>query len=594
MSTDAFQTAAVPAAPIPHDIKDAETIAIIGGGMSGKVYSVATLSYLERDIERASIEELRALGDIRIVMYDKKESPYDHDKCIFFLNQPASRMSIFPDKERENDFVKWLSERRAEMPNIHSSHAHVEYERLRSSKPDPFSHERIAYEQPELYEANFFRRLDEGVSEDDTYAPRAIYGRYLKQRTEEATIVQLGRINKLLQEADATARIHFENINEYVADFNKDGERVRVLSRKDATSPAKPGITCDRLILATGHVESNILQECQTKNGYADTPFTVDEIRLAVENQKKTITEEKPKGEPILLAGTGQASLDALGVLSALNYQGEIIMVSGENIEPWPQDHKLSRTPVPNFAYQHDLLLKLKNCADSGMSENEAYRAFAKDFQDMMHCDPMIACGPNHLIQSFLAEDMRDQLKGTCNCYGDGFVDQIISLVNKHDNNSTAPDKYAMYLQFKNSGQLKLQIGRIDGQAQIVENENVNSFTVSIKDPATKETTVIQAGAILNSASMSKAALRRDGQAINPLIGKLIELNILKPCPIEAGAVTPVNRETTVLIGVADGEGPFGVPYNKDEIWEKAFGITGGIEAENRHQITADLRKDFA
>lgn len=536
------------------------SIGVIGGGMSGTLSVVRQIEEIEKFLDKSWNAHAQAAPSITINLFDIAGDPYDHPDYVFFLNQPVSRMSIYPD--RENDFMKWILEQRQKITADEAREASEHYNTLRA---EGCSEEKIALHHP----GTFFRHVIL-TADADSYMPRAIFGQYMNDRLDQAC-AKTETLNERFAQRRSRARITVNRYNEYVDGFDKKGDGFVVMG-KSPSGERMASIPVDRLVISSGHVMNELLKDLRGMAGYGDTPFTMKEITDAVQNARHT-------GLPILLAGTGQAALDALGALAALDYDGKIIAVSGEVVEPWPQDHKLMRVQPPSFPYSEQLLDTLYQCVNSNVPADEAYARFSSAFQDMMHQEAVLAVGPAHLIKALY--DAKDQISHACNSYGETFGAKILELVQSHDNNSTAPGKFSMYAMFKKKGQLDLRVGRVakcdPSEHSYAPDAKCNRFNVTITDPRTKESFTVETGGILNSASMGRAAINAEGQAYHPVIGALLSVGAIQPCPLQRGAVTPVDSTRVLLVGTSDGEGPFGVPYNRDEIFYKNSQMMAGV-----------------
>lgn len=538
----------------------ATSIGIIGGGMSGTLSLIRQIGELNDFITQGRKADLRAMPSVEINLFDVDGDPYDHPDYVFFLNQPVSRMSVFPDNAA--DFLNWIHEQRE---NIGADDAWNVSLRMSALHETGMCDEQIALEHADLFYKHVILTGDA-----DSYMPRAVFGQYMNHRLEQAC-AHAASLSNLLELAGSPARVTVNRYNAFVDGFEARGDQYIVLGTSPTGERMAP-VAADRLVISSGHVMNDLLKDLRGMAGYGDTPFTMQEIRDAVDNSRHT-------GLPILLAGTGQAALDALGALAALDYKGKIIAVSGEVIEPWPQDHKLLRVQPQSFPFPEQLLDTLYQCVSSNVPADEAYSRFSSALQDMMHQEAVLAAGPVHLITALYGA--KDQIGHACTSYGESFGAKIMELVQSHDNNSTAPGKFAMYAMFKKKGQLDLRAGRVarcdPSQHDYAPDSKCNRFNVTVTDPRTKESFSVDVGGILNSASMGRAAINADGQAYHPVIGALLSVGAIQPCPLQRGAVTPVDPARVIMVGTSDGEGPFGVPYNRDEIFYKNGQLMEGV-----------------
>jgi uncharacterized NAD(P)/FAD-binding protein YdhS len=228
-------------------------IVIIGGGVSG-----ALTAYHLRRLDQT----------IRIIVIDPRPQlglglAYSTPSLLHLLNVPAGKISALPDQP--DHFLKWL--------------------RL-----------------------NFDPNADE-----ETFAPRAIFGRYIQSLLEQTPDIQFIRATAIDCQIRATT-----------ADITLDNGQQ---------------ITADRIVLATGNFDPaplrGVSQTCLQNGTYRHNAW-----------DPNTYANLDPLS-PVTLIGTGLTAVDVLLRLRELNHRGTITALSRHAVFPHRhQPHPTLPTPV--------------------------------------------------------------------------------------------------------------------------------------------------------------------------------------------------------------------------------------------------------
>ena len=237
--------------------EDAElkTVAIIGGGVSG-----ALTAYHLRRLDKT----------VRIILIDPRPQfglglAYSTPSFRHLLNVPAGKISALP--EQPDHFLNWL------------------------------------------------RLSVDGQADEETFAPRAVFGRYIQSLLEE------------------TPDIEF--IHAVVVDCQFDGTTVVVRLENGRQ------LTADRVVLATGNFDpaplSGVAEACQRDGSYRHNAWDAD-----------TYAGLDPSG-PVALIGTGLTAVDVLLRLREIGHRGVITALSRHAV--FPHRHKphptLSEPAIP-------------------------------------------------------------------------------------------------------------------------------------------------------------------------------------------------------------------------------------------------------
>lgn len=241
--------------------------------------------------------------------------------------------------------------------------------------------------------AHFTRWLK---TDGDIFATRHQYGTYLKE----------------------TLRNTFNNVS---------GIRLQTVTDNVQHLPK----TADATIIATGHEYNDFLKELRgTPDFFCGT--------YAIADVKRLVQEKEPNH--IAIIGTGQSMVDALAVLDSIGYRGQITALSRDGVEPWPYDPRDYVTPktytpvyltpaaIQDWSSENliqSLHLECRNARNSGFAIGHLLGAI--DF------DGLRAAAPQ-----------------------ENGIERVRNIWQKIYGNPTAPDRYALFTTYKDSGRLKI------------------------------------------------------------------------------------------------------------------------------------------
>jgi hypothetical protein len=478
------------------------------------------------------------------------EGVYDHSEMLFMLNQPVYRMGIpFP---RSLEF--WLSARQNAKDENQIKEAQ---EFIEDSLNQGLTLDHIRLFFPEAYlMGSHFGPHD--------YIPRALYGDYLKDMVQQIEL-RIDAINmRYGMVQDGHKLITLEKIQVEVTNltpneqglFLLDGTQPTAEGSEKSTMTWQSGIGYDTISVATGHEQNNILEQFQGHKGYGDTPFRIQEITAVVEEARKT-------GDPIFCAGTGQAFMDFLGVVNALDFKGRIIAASGDLIEPWPRNHQRTPTPRIDHGFCHFTIESVQTILVN--HDDDKIRIIAelkKLIQAEMHCEVALTTDPQNVIATF--SHCKDTLfKPLFEGQHDDIYEEICAFFKDQDGNSTVPDRYETYRKFRENilsdgkPQLELVQGRVDNQkSHILDNGNM-LIVVKNKDG---DEIKIETSAVINTASILRVPFDPRGNPVEKISADLVAEGLavadLKSRTLKPSAAF---SERIEFLGAGRGGG-FGVP----------------------------------
>lgn len=238
-------------------------------------------------------------------------------------------------------------------------------------------------------------------SSGDTFATRHQYGEYLKETLRDTF--------------NCASGIRLETVN--------------------ACIDALPA-TADATIIATGHERNGFLTElCDTPGFFCGT-YKVDDVR-------RFIAKNNP--QHIGIIGTGQSMVDALAVLDSVGYSGRITAFSHDGIEPWPYDPADYTTPARYTA--------------AFLAPHSITDWSAESLVNLLHRECENVRQQGFAIGHLLGAIDFDALRAAAPA--ENGIQRLCEVWKKIYGNPTAPERYALFTECKNSGRLQIVKGGI-------------------------------------------------------------------------------------------------------------------------------------
>lgn len=338
---------------------------------------------------------------------------------------------------------------------------------------------------------HFTRWLEQNApgSDGDTFAPRRLYRRYLDELLETA-----------LKTAKKNGRISTQLISAAADDLapQEDGYLIRLKSGL--------AIDSDAVILATGHLQKNDLQNKIGGAGYQQSPFHKAGIARELEHAKGGIG----------IIGTGQSMMDALAALHALGTKEKITLFSRDNILPWEFDPKDFGADKPRY---HPQFLTTENLTEK--SDFAALKtAFAKEVQNAEKTGFTLG----HVLVAF---DKQAFLQHAQNHPQSAAIKKFVQLVDKYYANPTTPERFRLFQELRQSGQLEIL-------RQEVTPDNVkrdpDGFVIAGK---------IKVAHLFNSAALRRSAFDNSGRPVDKLARAADDAGLLARNPHDAASIRP-------------------------------------------------------
>lgn len=461
-------------------------VAIVGGGLTGGAIFNQTVHEYIRQLS----DDLEGTPPLTIDFYEAGGqyaygTPYDLEYPVFHLNQPASRMSIYPDDP--GHFAAWVRSKYATLSITKVAESKAEYAAARNAG---LSDAQIARTYPESY-------IVASQWGNDDFVPRIFYGGYLKdefeavRHTAEQVNAELGR---------EAIRINLHD--SFVTNVEADAEGSIRITSEEASRPQEiaQGVS-DSLVIATGHHKNPLFQQYRGHADYADSPFTMQEI-------ENIIGEDLNPKKPVFIIGTSQSMLDAMAGLEAIGFKGPIIAASTNAVEPWPYVPSLHRAERTDYTFHHLTPAAITELMEA-YGENvpmivDGIRAL---LVQELHSAEALEQGPRHVLTTLRAgrPDL-EKLMQPC----PGLLENCDDLIDQFDGNHTFAGRFESYCALKESGQLRILRGRVDVNKTHANEDG--GFTVAVKDKVSGEEYELQSSKLFNCASMQRAPFRVDRQ----------------------------------------------------------------------------------
>ena len=259
------------------------TIGIVGLGFAGTVTAIRLLELATRPLNLLLIysQDYTKHGGLA---YGDSSCGWEH-----LLNIQAGRISLY--RERPTDFLDWVN--------------------------SPSEADKSTW--PREWQFKAFVA--------SSAVPRRVYGQYLEYR-----------FKKVQEKAKALV-----SVVELVATVEDIQERTHLVEvRLRNSEQVTRTITCDRVVLATGHdrpVVPRCMEAHRPHSNIIDTPYT--------EHFADTIAGLSPD-RSVLILGTGLTAYDAILTIHRSGFKGRVVMVPGMlHAKPYPGDHIHDILPLP-------------------------------------------------------------------------------------------------------------------------------------------------------------------------------------------------------------------------------------------------------
>lgn len=410
----------------------------VGAGFCGSTTAIMQARTADQMMSDGRLERLT----IRVI--DKSASfgpgePYNSACDIFLLNQPASVMSPFPDDP--DDFTRWLA---VHLPG----------------------------------------------GNGDTFAPRRLYGQYLRESFQKA----------VQSHKDGPVKIECHTMN-------IDG--VTCLSKGfDLTGGAetKDGLGTDALVVCDGHQGSGLFDAFLAYPGFFNKAYDIDRID----------THLKASRGPVGIIGTSQSMMDVLGVLEHLGYQREVFAFSRNLVMPWQYDPVQERAK-DGQTYELKYLTRGNILAQDPSWENiEAF--LEEDIKAALSA----GFNPVHVVRAVWESNLPAFLPEPAGR-------ALGRRLNQYYGNFTPPVRYDLLSRWLESGQLKTVRQHITPSSIEAQEGRFD-----IRGPADRVYTV---SALFNAAGLSRTIYDHKGAIASPVLRDLAEQGSLDFERAESGAV---------------------------------------------------------
>lgn len=344
---------------------------------------------------------------------------------------------------------------------------------------------------------HFTRWLEQNApgSDGDTFASRRLYRRYLDELLETAlkTAKQNGKISTQLISAAADDLAPQEG-----------GYLIRLKSGL--------AIDSDAVILATGHLQKNDLQNKIGGAGYQQSPFHKAGIARELEHASGGTGGTGSIG----IIGTGQSMMDALAALHALGTKEKITLFSRDNILPWEFDPKDFGADKPRY---HPQFLTTEN-----LTEKSDFAALKSAFAKEVKHAEKTGFTLGHVLVAF---DKQAFLQQAQNHPQSAAIKKFVQLIDKYYANPTTPERFRLFQQLRQSGQVEIV-------RQEVTAENIkrgeSGFIIGGK---------YKVAHLFNSAALRRSAFDNSGRPVDKLARAADDAGLLARNPHDAASIRP-------------------------------------------------------
>jgi uncharacterized NAD(P)/FAD-binding protein YdhS len=412
--------------------QSARRIVILGGGFTGAVLATKIIDAAQGPLDVRIVEPSPQLGG---------GVAYGTQQPWHLVNGPATVFSIHTD--REDHFARWLD-------------GHIQ------SVNAPASEWR------------------EG---EDTFAPRQVYGAYIRSELERAAASGVKR------------NIAFTHVRASAIDVRpeRDGATVVLEGRQR--------IEADHVLLAPGVPPSR-------------APFVTDALladsRYLHDPWKHAEYARLASAKRILLVGSGLTMLDAVVSLDQAGFSGEALVVSRRGLSVWP---RRPAEPCPNVLDPTNLPRTARGVLRAVQRARKAIAASGGDWQGIA-----LSIGPHIQTLWDLANERERAI----------FLRhlRVFWEITRH---KAPPPTAKVAARWREQGRLTSAAGNIIG----IGTESSEGLTVHLRWRGEKEPAKLAFDAVINCTgneyNVKRAALTR------PLLRNLLDGGVIRPGPLSFG-----------------------------------------------------------
>ena len=325
----------------------------------------------------------------------------------------------------------------------------------------------------------------------ETFATRHEYGVYLRETLQQV-------FNKAVSDG---LNIKLEVKTDEIIGINVTGSSL-VLSAASTSN----SLETDAVIIATGHERGKFLHSLEENLNFFASDYSAKDVQ--------NILKDAGESDSVAIVGTGQSMLDALAVLDHIGYKGKIYALSRDGVLPWPYDPAVySQQGKPSY---RPAFLSPPLLADE---KDWSFQKLKGLFQDEIAHATKNGYGIGHVLVSIDFDGLKKSAPP------EHELERFQQYWKKVYGNPTAPERYALFQQYQQSGRLVIIESGVD-ENSFHKNDN-NTFSLETADRAIS----LELKAVFNAAAYDRKSLA------SPLLRQLDE----------AGAISTV--ENTVPPG---------------------------------------------
>jgi hypothetical protein len=282
------------------------------------------------------------------------------------------------------------------------------------------------------------------------FVERRVYGIYLQDILEE----------RLADAKEQNLNISIEKVNYKIDDIAVQNHRQH--SDYTLSSACGHSIHAKSVVFATGHVKSNFLQEFEGSPHYSCGVCETEKVKDFVARDKTS----SRKHNRVLVVGTGQSMMDHVVALKRHGYEGKVYAVSRTQVEPWcynPDSYTDDGKPPYKLQIFTSQLIK-KN---PNISKESLYAILNEEFN--------LAKGQGYDVGHVLSKIRFQQFKPLKKDTADVLAvkKRAYDICMKVYGNPTCPEKFKVYQEMRDSGQLKFVQGEVTAQNMTIDQDVV-------------------------------------------------------------------------------------------------------------------------